>query len=195
VAEAYIVALKKSKRNCSHLQNNELYCVKHVAIVIKSNANLREEAMSDDGIMEAFFMGQSHARLKIINEVNDHRSAVVAELLSVKADRDAYKFLAESLLLKLGNLKIEQISWRMPTKSWEAQIANYENDTGYSLTDRTLKRAKKLSADCVANYAQNKASGKQKKENPSSTAKIKKIRPSVSGRTETPFRYRSLSLK
>jgi hypothetical protein len=147
--------------------------------------------------MEAFFMGQSHARLKIINEVNDHRSAVVAELLSVKADRDAYKFLAESLLLKLGNLENRaNILADAHKKSWEAQIANYENDTGYSLTDRTLKRAKKLSADCVANYAQNKASGKtEEKKILQAPPKSKKLDHQFPDGLRHLFRYRSLSLK
>lgn len=121
--------------------------------------------MSDDGIMEAFFMGQSHARLKIINDVDNDRSAVAAELITAKADRDAYKFLAESLLIKHGNIRdLANILADAHKKSWEAQIANYEIDNGCGLSDPTLKRAKKLSAECVASYAREKSPEKTEKK-------------------------------
>lgn len=117
--------------------------------------------MSDDGLLEAFFMGQSQARLKIINDVDDDRSAVVAELITTKADRDAYKILAETLLCKYGNIEdINSILADAHRKSWEAQIANYKKDTGFGLSNQTLNRTKKLSKDCVANYATEKVTPK-----------------------------------
>lgn len=122
---------------------------------------------TNDGDLEAFLIGERDGLRKRLNDIEDRRSLEIAALVSVTADRDAYKALLETILYENAHpeegrrftgvnatearAKLLREAHR---SSFEACLTNPPSKTLTGVGPQTTKSARKFSENILQGYAE-----------------------------------------